>query len=251
MFPYNFLILPLVGGYFVISSFVYYKYKYQRFDTPRLLLNAILAGIIIGTASFALRRAVEIYSPDLFDRLCRILHFFPIERNEDNRYLGTLSYGLVLVLGLTIILNVLIKWGFGVTSIISDAIDKYGDELEQLLRDSVVNGQAVQLTLKNEKVYLGVVQEIQEPKKTNYVTLIPLYSGYRDKDTKKMKLTTSYETITQLIDQQVISPKIDQMLVIIKKDEILIAQPHDPEIYSSFMKAHGGEDGDPVKKDIS
>lgn len=224
MFPYNLLILPLTGGYFFIANFAFLKYKYQRLDTPRLLLNSILAGILITIIAFALRTFVENEYPAFYFRCCRILRLLPIERTEANRYLGTLLFSLVGIVLFTVIINGLVKLF-------------WGDELEQLFRDSVLKAQLIQLTLKNDKVYLGIIDKIPEPKKTNYVSLIPIYSGYRNKDTKEMTITTSYETINLLIKEKALIPKLSKMLVIIKQDEILIAQPHDPEIYASFKNA--------------
>ncbi len=117
-----------------------------------------------------------------------LIDLLPLERNLNNRHLGTLIYGLLIVIILTSLFNLILKYTIGYSKIISKALDKHGDELEQLFRDSVVNAQPVQLTLKNDKVYLGIVDKIPEPKKTNYVSLIPLFSGYREKDTKKMIL---------------------------------------------------------------
>lgn len=236
MFPYNLLILPLTGGYFFIANFAFLKYKYQRLDTPRLLLNSILAGILITIIAFAFRTFVENEYPALYSKCCRVLHLLPIERTETNRYLGTLLFSLVGIVLFTVIINGLVKLFWGYEKIISNAVDKYGDELEQLFRDSVLKAQLIQLTLKNDKVYLGIIDKIPEPKKTNYVSLIPIYSGYRDKDKKEMIINTSYETINLLIKEKTLTPKLSKMLVIIKQDEILTAQPHDPEIYAHFKK---------------
>lgn len=236
MFPYNLLILPLTGGYFFIANFAFLKYKYQRLDTPRLLLNSILAGILITIIAFAIRTFIEKEHPELYASCCRMLRLIPVERTEANRYLGTLLFSLVGIVFFTVIINGIVKLFWGYEKIISNAVDKYGDELEQLFRDSVLKAQLVQLTLKNDKVYLGIIDRIPEPKKTNYISLIPIYSGYRNKDTKEMTITTSYETINLLIREQALIPKLSKMLVVIKQDEILTAQPHDPEIYASFKK---------------
>lgn len=237
MFPYNLLILPLTGGYFFIANFVLLKYKYQRLDTPRLLLNSILAGIFITFFAFTIRTIIEKEYPGLYIECCKLLHFIPIERTSTNRYLGTLLFSLAGIIVFTLIINGIVRLFWGYEKIISRAVDRHGDELEQLFRDSVLKAQLVQLTLKNEKVYLGVIDKIPEPKKTNYVSLIPIYSGYRNKDTKEMVITTSYEIINLLIREKALTPRLNKMLVVIKQDEILIAQPHDPEIYASFKMA--------------
>jgi len=50
--PYNILILPLCGGYFVLLNFVMFKYKYQRLSSQRLLFTSIIAAVSIFFADF-------------------------------------------------------------------------------------------------------------------------------------------------------------------------------------------------------
>jgi hypothetical protein len=236
MFPYNLLILPLAGGYFILSNLVALKYKYQRMEMSRVLLNAIIIGIALSTSAFYTRIMLEKIFPRTFRVMSTFVESFPIVRNENNRYLGTLLGALAVSIVLVLIINLVIKYTWKYENVISRALDKHGDELEQMFRDSVVNGQLIQLTLKNEKVYLGLVEKIPEPKKTNYVVLLPFYSGYRDRDTKEMKLTTDYALVSGLFANEEVADWVDAFKVVIKQDEILTAQPHDPDIYLAFAR---------------
>lgn len=87
-------------------------------------------------------------------------------------------------------------------------------------------------------MYLGYVDEIPAPGKTNYLNLIPLYSGYRRDDTKELILATSYETVIDLLETDAKEEKINMMAVVIKQDEILSASPHDHEVYERFVLSH-------------
>ncbi len=50
----------------------------------------------------------------------------------------------------------------------------------------------MQLTLKNNKVYIGFTDIILVAKETNYLKITPVLSGYRDFESKLLKITTNY-----------------------------------------------------------
>src|SRR5437773_6418193 len=45
--PTNLLLLPLVGGYWFIHTFYFTRYRSQRLDGYRLLVESALAGILL------------------------------------------------------------------------------------------------------------------------------------------------------------------------------------------------------------
>ena len=74
------------------------------------------------------------------------------------------------------------------------AVKRIGHELELLFAISVEESQLIQVTLKNDKAYVGWVEIIPKPNPTQYVKLIPLFSGYRD-EKKELKITTDYSLV--------------------------------------------------------
>lgn len=99
-----------------------------------------------------------------------------------------------------------------------------------------MKGNIIQLTLKNDKVYIGFSESIPIPQKTNYLTISPLLSGYRDKETKRMVLTTDYFGVVRTFMEEIeeheeVTLKTD---VIIKQDEILTANVFDLDVYERF-----------------
>ena len=118
---------------------------------------------------------------------------------------------------------------------IKKAIKNYGDELEQLCLDSIVYGFALQVTLKNDKVYVGFVEEAPIPSKTNYLLFTPLYSGFRDSATKKIELNTSYGPVIDSLIADDLEDKRSIMNIVIKQDEILTMSAHDPDVYGRFI----------------
>ena len=144
--------------------------------------------------------------------------------------------GLMISISMTEIINLFVNYNLRFKNYVVDrAVDLYGNELEILFKNSVKYGWPVQITLKNDKVYLGYVDSTPLPSKTNYFDFMPLYSGYRDPVTKELHFTTPYETIHDLLELSGEEHKIGMMAVVIKQDEVLSASPHDHDVYSRFF----------------
>jgi hypothetical protein len=146
-------------------------------------------------------------------------------------------FGLIGVVTFTVFFNWLVAKNQKLENyFIKRAIRKFGNEIEQLCQESIDMGFALQVTLKNDKVYIGFVDKAPEPSKTNYLLFTPLYSGYRDPITKEMTLNNNYsDVINSLIDDKEYK-RLSIMSLVIKQDEILTMSPHDPEIYDRFNK---------------
>lgn len=93
------------------------------------------------------------------------------------------------------------------------------------------------MTLKNEKVYIGFIDKAPIPSQTNYLLFTPLYSGFRDPETKRMQLNVSYFTVINELIEGESTDKIEIINVVIKQDEILTMSPHDPEVYTHFINS--------------
>ncbi len=230
--PYNVLLIPLIGGYYILSNFVFFKYKYQRVSPQRLILNSALAGIFVGIFSFLIRSIFQKVFPSA---LVNLSEFLTEIYSGSQRYLWTMMFGLFLTISLTHLLNWVICEIPSLKGLpIKKAILNYGNELEQLCLDSIVDGFALQVTLKNDKVYVGFIEEAPIPSKTNYLLFTPLYSGYRDASTKKLKLNTSYSPVIDSLIADDLGNKRSIINIVIKQDEILTMSPHDPDVYSRF-----------------
>ena len=116
--PFNLLILPLVGGYYIIANSEWYKYKTQRLHNERLLFNSVLAGVILIIISLTIRYLATIWLPEVV-KLYRDL--LPIKQP----YMGVTFGSIVVAIGGTEITNLFIS----VPNRISLAIDEIGNEL--------------------------------------------------------------------------------------------------------------------------
>lgn len=222
--PYNILILPLCGGYFILLNFVYLKYKFQRLTSQRILFSSIIAGVFLLFVTFSIRFFVDLAKPGIEKTIFEFLNTQIKVRHVP--YLWTSITSFLLAVFGTILANftVFLFSGFSFRPSISYAVRKYGDEVEKLFRVSARTGQLMELSLKNNKVYVGFTDIIPVPRETNYLTITPVLSGYRNSETKTLHLITRYFEVLDIYMSN--NPEFDiyDIDISIKQDEILSAR---------------------------
>ncbi len=233
MMPYNLLLLPVIVGYFILIYSHYFKYNTQRLTQNRILFESVSVALLIIVFGFLLRTVVELIFPELTAFLVKQLEFVPIKKVD---YFWTIFFSCTIALIAVYVTNIYLLWRFKEFQLIGWAVDKNGDELEKLFKRSVVEASFIQVTLKNDKVYIGYSEIIPIPQKTNYLILTPILSGYRD-DRKQLHITTDYFKVVEEFLEKLDSDEKSVTLntdIIIKQDEILTACIYEQEIFNKF-----------------
>jgi hypothetical protein len=247
-----FLMIILISGYFFIDSHLKFKYNFSKskgwetyfqvalFGFGFFLLSAIILAIIsiiIISACIAYTyyqyKEVEI----VFYLASKLLHL---------QILG-LSFPLLLILAGTMIISIIF-------SIITDSSLKKPEirkqmfksiadcnSIENILYESIESKSSllVSISMKSRKVYVGMVQEarIDNMDKDNIV-IIPILSGYRDKDTLSFIEDVNYakhfsdEKIT--FDSKPLS--LNQYRHVIPTEQIESISLFNSENYNKFKK---------------
>ena len=119
---------------------------------------------------------------------------------------------------------------------------KHHDPVLQLLMQSMYTSVPVRISLKSRKVYVGhVLQEQFSSAETDYILVIPLLSGYRDKDKLDIFYDCNYSAVydkhhlfddNQLTDGEVLQLK--DFRVAIRGSEIESVALFKPEISADF-----------------
>ncbi len=220
--PWNLLILPLIGGYFILSRCNLFKYKQQRLDKQRLVFDSILAGIIVFILTMLIRYLVDVCFPELIPF---IYNLFPFHMP----FIGTALSSFVISIIFTFSINI----STDEKSQLAKSIEKTGDELELMLLSSFTEANLLQFTLDTSKVYIGWVIELPIPLNTNYIRIIPAFSGFRT-DRRKLEITTHYlnvydEIIKSSEEEINLNPDL-----IIKLDRIVSVSYFDTDLYERF-----------------
>lgn len=222
--PFNLLLFPLVGGYYLIIRCERFRYIQQRLDSQKLLFNAVIAGVALMVTSFLLSFVLEQILPS---QAAGIKTLFPIHIP----YFGTAVLAFLLGISVTEIWNLFINE----TDAISKAIDRIGNELELLMKDSFHQGYLILFTLKNDKFYIGWAETLPIPERSKYIRIIPAFSGYRNDD-RRLVFTTQYLDVYAMYMQEGKVKAIDELdiNIVIKIEEIVTASRFDYEVFERF-----------------
>lgn len=240
--PYNLFLIVIIAGYFILTFSHLFKYNIQRLTRERILFESILVGLLIVVGGFLLRAFFDLVTDGcIVSFLLFYLNKLPFEKPL---YFWTFVFSSLISLIIFWFINLIIEKYYPKSDQIIRAVNKNGDEIEKLFKESAINGSLIQVTLKNDKVYVGFCEEIPIPKKTNYLVICPYLSGYRNKDTKQMIITTEYKRVVDKFIADIkekTGNEVDEISlntdIIIKQDEILTAGIYEQAIYDEFNKS--------------
>ena len=106
------------------------------------------------------------------------------------------------------------------------AIDR-GNQLFLVVRESIFNIELIEVSMANKKVYIGF-PAMGMKLDDEYVKIVPYASGYRDVETKVLKITSKYHEIDYRI------PEKKKLFVNILVDEIILVRIFYPEVFSKL-----------------
>jgi hypothetical protein len=223
--PVNLLIFPIIGGYYILIRAELFRYRQQRLEPQKLIFNSFLAGIVLLIASWILTGIFSYFFPEL---VSSIRNFYPLQIP----YFGTCVGSFFLSIFYTEVTNLFVKED----KRISFAISKIGNEFERLCESSYRSADMVQFTLKTDKCYVGWIQSLPIPTHSNYISILPVYSGYRTKE-KELVFTAQYlDVYASYVREGEVFDIRDLTVLVIKIDEIISANKFDPEMYERFNK---------------
>jgi hypothetical protein len=141
---------------------------------------------------------------------------------------GMVGVSFLLVVLITYVSNFLLNR----EQEIHGAIKAIGNEFELIVSKAIKEEKLILLSLKNDKFYIGWVKEIPIPSQSNYLRIIPVFSGYRDKE-KRLKFTSQYIEAYSLLIQDGKGSNFEDFNsdVVMPISEIITISFYDQEIY--------------------
>ena len=231
------IILLVISGYILAVGCYAFRYRTARESGHRLYLTAAS----LGFASFILS-AVILY---LIHFLCVLLSNLPwvelstgfLTPENTMAFIGTFSpilSGLIAVLYNRIpgkkAKHLYQAWE--------------GDDLSALLCYSTREFKPIAVTTISRKIYIGYVARTNEPGEFSHITLLPLYSGYRDKDTLHLHITTEYTKVFDYYDpEKNNSTDIEDFMVVIPVSQIVSSHVFSADVYEK-VNSHQKKNGD-------
>ncbi len=221
------LLLPLLGGYWFLNTFNYTKYYHQRIERQRLIFNSLIIGFFLSLIGLtidyillskflAFRKYLGELNPINYEGLNQALLIFAV------------SYPLAKLLN--IIPN---KY------LLSRIIERWGDDFEKLFWNSLKSkhdeDKLLMVTTDTNKVYVGYVNKISRPIGNAHITIIPYFSGYRDKEDQQFFITTDYLSVLEEFIKKDEEGLIDKRMgVVIPRNEIIMVSKFDIRVFNAF-----------------
>lgn len=223
--PFNLLLLPLLGGYLFISNCNKTLFDSKRHSGQRLVFESAVWGLIFLAISHIVVKILISVLPDFYVWWKWMVPF---------RHSGV-AFGAFLISVCT--------WP-AVNKFTSrrdeqkKAIGKWNDYLEIVLDQALEDTRQLMVTLKNGKVYIGFVLWPFNPEfDRKYIFILPTVSGYRDKDTHVLELTTHYLSVyKQMIEEEVerLVLGVEDFRILMPISEIISAHLFDSSAFEKF-----------------
>ena len=232
----GFLVAPALVGFLFLAVTYETRFALMRLSGYQVIFISALTGLV-----FLVLSRISVL---LLDGTCAPVTaawkaFAPFDHS------GALGLGIGLALAGALLSN-------RVTDRASAAkreARRNGNRIAWLLFDSLARNRMVEVTLKSNKSYVGYVRDsgVTTHRTDPNITLIPMISGYRDPETRELRLTTSYgERIAEFLskgNRQKSLWKFEDFQVALPFSEIVSARLFDPEVYSLFQQTRGTSAG--------
>jgi hypothetical protein len=221
--------MPLIGGFIFSKCCVVTRFACAREEGHRLYFRAGFYAVFLFGVAVLLRDYLLGHS-ELYLRFEGTIERIVTPFLEDSNHAYQIPLSLVciyaMVLGWPVakLLNLPLRKTYFLEKALAD------NPIEGLLYWSVVNEKPVAVTMDNRKVYIGYIVETPDPEKeTKAISILPLASGYRTKESSKLVITTDYESVyRQAEDDQVDASADGEIVEEDLEDEIEEGEP-DPD----------------------
>ncbi len=223
-------LLPVLGGYWLLTHLIPTRIEARRQSGYHLAFQSAAAGLVLWVVAYAILYGIEHWS-------CSLMHdFLGAGIRADFKSAAIMSVALGFLSPFA--LNRLFDHGKEEERVAAE----YGDLVELLVADAIRRSKLIEISLQSGKSYIGLVlgNTISKWPEAD-LSLLPTSSGYRDRDTQQLKITTHYAPVVReyLAGAQGSFDSISQQLydlrIVIPRSEIVSARLFDPELYSKFQ----------------
>ena len=223
------LLGPALAGYLFLSLFNGTRYRLARESGYHLIFRSALVGAAFFFAARVPVLCADRLAPRLAEHWKELLPF---------EYSGTVAFTFMFAVLLPPILNRVKR--FRPLTAQQRAATSAGDQISLIIDRAMVEQLLVELTLNSGKSYIGSpVQGTFGHRDDGDVGLVPFASGYRNRDTQALVITTYYALgISELLSDQ----DLEDLKVAFPLREILSARLFYPNVYSAFLAAGRPED---------
>lgn len=189
---FDVFLLPLLGGYWLITQFNFTRYNAKRSEGYRIVILSSIAGVILFFFATLLAFFLLKYQKGI--ALANNWHsIFPYPNS------GKSALSFILGPAFAHSLNFIGRWVsfLSESAAVEREIETKKDPLEILLRKALgTQNCLVSITLSNNKVYIGVITSSFNPgNPCETISIIPKKSGHRRAEDQRLFLDLNYEDV--------------------------------------------------------
>lgn len=228
------LVVTVIAGYWFLTKAKSTRYGIFRQSGYHLFFNAAFWGIVLFFFGWLLSSVWRASYPKIDDFLEK---YSPFE-NFDAVFLSFLLAAFLIWF-----VNYFAKPESVRKRISERNLKSHGQLIDWLLQSAMESSSLVELSLKDGESYIGYVTQTEMDTVSDAdVSLIPVMSGYRDNDTRKLVTTTTYsEVILKCGDEgsEFDHLSIEDLSVLIPRKEIALARYFDWAVAEYFGQFEG------------
>ena len=220
--PLEWFLIPVVTGYWFLTHLHFTRYGALRDSGYHVFFRAVIAGVILAFIAYT---SIFLLNPHIPEVSTIWESFMPIP------YSGMLTLTILLGWALPIVGNLF----YSKEKAARRAARQSGDLIELLIVESIEEQRLIELSLKNGKSYIGFALEsgITSQDESD-ISLIPMVSGYRNRNTQELEITTNYAPVVQKSLKETLDLAYEDFRVVIPMPEIVSARLFHPETYERF-----------------
>ena len=220
------LLVPILGGYWLLTHLYFTRSDALRDSGYHLFFRSSIAGLVLAAAAHLLIRALDAGFPGTSELW---KPYLPSEYQE------TAILSVVLGFILPFVLNRF----YSRERAERRTVNARGDLVELLITESLVRGKLIELSLRSGKSYIGFALRNRMTRRwESEVAIIPIASGYRDKDTQELRIVTDYSPVLNesAEDEPGSFDAINEdFRIVLPRAEIISARIFLPQAYQRFQ----------------
>lgn len=219
-------LIPTLGGYWLLTHWNYTRFRAVRDSGYQVLFKSAFAGAILFVAAYV--------------GVALLNHYLPWTETEWAAQVPVeYSDAAVLSVLLGVLFPKAVNRFYPALKAAEAAAEKDGNLIELLIMRSMSEQRAVErriieLTLRSGKSYIGFGHrnDVEDYEDAD-VSLVPVASGYRRKDTQELQITTNYARV--MLESEDVD--FSDFRIVIPMSEIISARTFIPEAYKRFQAA--------------
>ena len=224
------LLVSALGGYWFLTHFNFTRYQAVRSSGYHVFFQSGVVGIVLFAVSYLGVFLLEELAPKVKSTWASL---------SPDSFTDAVIASVLLGLLLPYLFNRFYDERRGALR----AARSSGNSIELSIAESLDPPKLIEITLKSGKSYVGFptgspLATVGEAD----VSLVPTASGFRDKETQELQLTTNYEQVMRSSLEKVPQVSQAEYQIVVAISEVVSVRRFDPEVYSLFQKAKAEEE---------